>query len=229
MRFFPSRDSCEAGNALRARITAASKASVALGLLLTLGGPGTAAPPRTHQVTPPPKRAILQPAPDFRLQDADGKPQRLAQYRGRPVTLFFFCGCEWCARCAKMWGQFQRSGVLQSAASSPRSVSGASADPATLIVFSGDGAAARAFALAQGMDLAQTVLLPDTTMQVTQTLYNAEPCPRVFVVDPQGLLRYTNDHPDDAARKDSEAIIVSRALDALRSHRPVQPVRTPKQ
>lgn len=201
-----------------------SKTWITVVLLLSFGVMATAAPPA-------PKAAKLSLAPDFHLRDADGKPQRLTQYRGRPVALFFFCGCEWCARCAKMWGQFQRSGVLKAKilpAGRAANASASPANPTTLIVFSGDGAAAHAFAQQQGMDLTQTVLLPDISMQVTQTLYHAEPCPRVFVVDPQGFVRYTNDHPDDAARKSSEVVIVSRALDAVRSRPLVQPIRKPK-
>jgi len=162
-------------------------------------------------------RLPLQAAAPFMLTDADGNKCSLADYRGTPVALFFFCGCAWCTRCARDWGQFQRGGVLTNNTSLHSGSGPRSARPVTLVVFSGDAAAARDFALSSGLDSGQTVLLPDTAMHVTLDLYHAEPCPRVFVLDPKGRVRYTNDHKDDAARKASEMVIASRALDALRA------------
>ena len=90
------------------------------------------------------------------------------------------------------------------------------ATPQTLIVFSGDVETARAFAAAVGLDSKQTVLLPDPDMQVTRA-YQAVPCPRVFVLDALGRVRYTNAHADDAPQKAPALAIVSRAFDALRA------------
>lgn len=149
-------------------------------------------------------------APAFALPDGDGHHRSLAEFRGRPVTLFFFCGCPWCARCAETWGKFQGGGVLPAGSKD-------TATPITLVVFSGDAAAARAFATQVGLDLSQTVLLPDPTMRVTQGLYHAEPCPRLFVLDAQGRVRYTNNHKDDAPRSAPALALCSRALDALRT------------
>lgn len=149
-------------------------------------------------------------APAFTLSDGDDHHRSLAEFRGRPVALFFFCGCPWCARCAETWGKFQHGGVLSAGSTT-------STAPITLVVFSGDAAAARAFATQAGMDLSQTVLLPDPTMRVTLDLYHAEPCPRVFVLDSKGLVRYTNNHKDDAPRTASALALCSRALDALRT------------
>lgn len=151
-----------------------------------------------------------QPALGFTLADIDGHKRALRDFRGRQVALFFFCGCSWCRSLAQTWGQFQRGGALQTRAAPPTSA------PVTLVVFSGDAASARAFAADTELDLAQTVLLPDPTMAVTQTLYHADPCPRTFVLDRKCLLRYTNNHADDTARKSSEVVIASRMLDALR-------------
>ena len=112
-----------------------------------------------------------------------------------------------------MWGRFQRSGSLRPQTALPT----VAPLPATLVVFSGNAAAARAFAAETGLDPAQTVLLPDPTMRVTTDLYHADPCPRLFVLDGRGVLRYTNNHKDDAAREVPEMVIASRALDALRA------------
>jgi peroxiredoxin len=154
------------------------------------------------------KPAPAKLAPAFTLQDADGKSRSLAEFRGRPVTLFFYCGCEWCQRCASLWAQFQRGGALPTGA--------AGKDPVTLVVYSGDAVGVRQFATETGLSADQTVLLTDPQMDVTLMKYDAEPCPRVFVVDPGGRIVYTNDHSDDAPRKAPEMVIASRALDALR-------------
>ena len=161
-------------------------------------------------VTKEQRRSPLLPAKAFSLKDTNGHLCSLSDYHGRPIALFFFCGCPWCHHCARLWGKFQRSGVL---AASDKSLS--HSQPLTLVVFSGDSASAHAFVQQTGLDQAQTVLLPDPEMHVT-TLYDANPCPRVFVVNPQGQVQYTNDHKDDAAQVASEVVIVSRALDALR-------------
>lgn len=175
-----------------------------------------------------------QSTPDFRLLGTDGKSHTLRQYQGRSVALFFFCGCPWCHRCATLWGQFQRSGALSSPKmrSLSRSEQGfsiplSSSHPLissdlpslTLIVFSGDSASARAFAEQTGLDPKQTVLLPDPDMHVT-TLYKVDPCPRVFTLNPQGGVSYTNNHKDDAPQEAPELVMASRALDALRKAAP---------
>ena len=51
-----------------------------------------------------------------------------------------------------------------------------------------------------GLDLAQTVLSPIRT-PTWSTPDHADPCPRVFVIDGGGILRYTNNGKDDAPRK----------------------------
>ena len=178
---------------------------------------------RTAVKTPPKAAAKGSPnrpakslpmAAAFTMPDADGKSRSLAGYHGHPVTMFFYCGCEWCHRCATDWGQFQRGGAL------PKDTDGTT--PATLIVYSGDASAAKQFSNETGLSAADTVLLPDPKLDVTISKYDAEPCPRVFVVNRDGRIVYTNNHKDDAARSAPEMVIVSRALDALR--KTAQPV-----
>jgi len=147
---------------------------------------------------------------DFTLPDESGTPRRLADFRGRAVTLFFFCGCPWCQASAETWGNFQRGGVL------PSSAGAKTTRPMTLVVFSGDASAARVFEAQTGLDPAQTLLLPDPELRVT-TAFQADLCPRVFVLDRQGKAVYTNDHKDDAPRQAPALAIASHALDALRT------------
>ena len=188
--------------------------AVAAGVLMTAGiieVHASAAP------VIPPKPVIGHVMPSFTLKDGSGKQQTLSQYQGRKIALFFFCGCPWCMKCAQQWGQFQRGGALAAPAT---------ASPLTIIIFTGDADAAHSFALQAGLDLKQTVVLPDLTMRVTTDLYHADPCPRVFVADAQGRLQYTKDHKYDAPRQALALAIASRALQALRAA--VIPVKSAK-
>ena len=143
-----------------------------------------------------------QPAPAFALADAQGKPFSLGATRGHATALFFFCGCPWCADVARAWGQAQRG------THSPVSTR-------TLVVFAGTGADAKAFAARNGLDLKQTTLLPDPDSHLTEGVYKLNSCPRAFVLDPAGLIRYTNDHTDDQPRLAPARTIVLRASLAL--------------
>jgi peroxiredoxin len=147
---------------------------------------------------------IAQP---FTLNDVQGRPQALADYRGRTCVLFFYCGCGWCHECARLWGQTQRSDALP-----PDS---AGRPPVTLVVYAGDAAATRAFAAAEGLSTEKNVLLPDPTLQVTRA-WKSVVCPRAFVMDPEGRIRYTNDHAADAPRRAPAAVIVNNVIGALR-------------
>jgi len=155
------------------------------------------------------KEASRPLAPHFTLTDTAGVKRSLSDYRGRPVAVFFYCGCEWCHKTATMWGQFQRGNALPSDA--------AGRLLPTVIVFSGDASSAVQFRDETGLDPNTSVLLPDPQMDVTLGMYDAEPCPRVFVIDPSGHIAYTNNHTDDAPRKAPAIAIVSQALDALRT------------
>jgi peroxiredoxin len=161
--------------------------------------------------------AVGQPAPAFTLTDDQGKPRQLVEFKGRRVALYFFCGCSWCLDVAKEWAVLQRAGALAEKGT-------ANGRPATLVVYSGlDAAAARQLAAAAGLDRTQTTLLPDPEETVAEPIYHAEPCPRVFVLDERGILRYTNNAEVDAPRKAPAAAIVARALDALRAAAPGAP------
>jgi peroxiredoxin len=148
------------------------------------------------------------PAPTFTLADAEGKTRALAEGKGRPIALFFFCGCSWCADMAKEWATLQQGHALTGTASM---------HPLTVIVYSGTAAEAKDLAKASGLDLGQTLLLCDPDLHVTQDLYHSEPCPRVFVLDGRGVVRYVNAGPDDKPREAPATVIAAKTLSALRA------------
>lgn len=143
-----------------------------------------------------------KPAPPFTLADVSGKKRGLASFKGRPLVLCFFCGCNACADVALQWAQLQRGKAL------PK-------DALTLIVYQGSAEEVKALARRSALDPTQTILLPDADRKVTDALYHADPCPRLLVIDPKGILRYANTNPDDKPQEAPAAIIVAKALDAL--------------
>lgn len=164
-----------------------------------------------------PAPSVGRPAPNFSAPDLTGKQRALTEFQGGPVALFFFCGCPWCTEVAREWGQLQRSGALLAPASvgKPTAAPGAPSEPTTLVVYTLDEKLTRETSASDGLDLPRTVLFSDESLRLSDR-FGAHPCPRVFVLDGAGVLRYTNTGPDDAPRKAPALVIVSRALDALR-------------
>jgi len=156
---------------------------------------------------------VGQPVPAISLMDTEGRPFGVRAVDGKPAVLFFFCGCDACRACATEWAQLQRSGALKL---SPSDKSSSRTEPATAIIYSGSSNELKSFSLSTNLYLQDTVLLPDPMMVATQQ-YKVDPCPRVFVIDGKGMLRYTNNHGDDQPQKAPTAAIIARTVDALRS------------
>ncbi len=149
-------------------------------------------------------------APPFSLKDTEGANFSLTENRGRPMVLFFFCGCKRCLETAKRWGEIQRSDVMKQMALRSASVPA----PLTVVLYQGTTEEAQTFASATNLDMRLTTLLPDKQMKVTLP-YHALPCPRVFALDRDHKVMYTNTHVDDAPQKGTAATILSRVLSAL--------------
>ena len=148
-------------------------------------------------------------APDFTLPDAHtGKARILREFARakRPVVLFFFCGCPACHAVATEWATLQHGNALP-------------ASTATVIVYStADRAEARARVAVSGLDKKRTAVLCDTEdLSITERLYHAEPCPRLFVVDPASKVVYANTGDDEKPQEAPSGLLVARAFSALQS------------
>ncbi len=140
-------------------------------------------------------------APAFQAKDLARKTASVKTLYKKPAVLFFFCGCEHCHEVARKWSQFGSSGALDAA------------KPLTWIVFADGPEGAKAFRAETG--LPETVrMFPDANMKVADQ-YKAQICPRAFVLDAKGTIRYTNDHADDQPQKAPADVIVSRTVESL--------------
>jgi len=146
---------------------------------------------------------------EFTGTDVSGRAWRPSDASGRAVALFFFCGCDACHRVARAWAGYQRAGVVAQAAKP------GSEPPITVAVFAGDSQAARLFA-AQTCLTGNVVLIADPGMKATE-LYQAQRCPRVFVINSRGAVRYTNNSADDAPQGHNEQRIAFKVLQSLRN------------
>lgn len=141
-------------------------------LLLALAAPAAAAP------------KVGEPAPDFAARDAAGVERSLAEFRGRTVVL------EWTNHQCPYVRKHYDSGNMQSLQKQ------ATADGVVWlsIVSSPPGAqghvtAAEADRLTQSRGAAPSAVLLDPEGKVGR-VYDARVTPHMFVIDPEGVLRY---------------------------------------
>src|ERR1051325_7419064 len=127
------------------------------------------------------------------------------QPKTAPSVTAFFCGCEPCHEAGKLWGRIQRSSELDSAGKGK-----------ITLVFQGSVEAAKGFIDEVGLEPGKTFIVPDP-QAVKARANHALPCPRMFVRDSNGRLRYTNSRKDDAPQTGSASLMVARAVEALRS------------
>lgn len=143
-------------------------------------------------------------APDFQGRELDSKKTwRPSDAAGRPVALYFFCGCDVCHACARQWEAVRERGVLDS-------VRPGASVPLTVVVMAGDSDSTRQFVQETHLVGKDLVLIPDKSLALTR-LYGAETCPRVFVIGVDGLVRYTNSATRDPV------MIVAQALSSIRA------------
>jgi peroxiredoxin len=126
-----------------------------------------------------PKVAIGRSAPDFCLFPAGGgRPVRLASFRGRPVTLGFFCGCGLCQGAAR------------------RLAPELAARRVPLLVIVENPRQLRPEAVARFGEVTgfHGPVLADPDGRVTRR-YLGLACPRLWIIDARGTAIYTNTDP----------------------------------
>ncbi len=143
---------------------------------------------------PPPQRRPAQPrpattgtedalplgsqAPDFKLADMDGRTRSLSEFRGNTTVLAFFCGCGRCAIMAQLLGNMEEL----IAGKKPQNVAVASIKPSLLPQW-------------QENTGFKAVFLPEVKKGPVVTQYRGEPCPRVYVIDPDLRIRHVTPTP----------------------------------
>jgi peroxiredoxin len=122
-----------------------------------------------------------QVAPDFTLKDAKGRSVSLHQFRGKRVLLNFYCGCSLCQSVAVRWQQMLKEKDLRPIA--------------VLAIASYKPEHDQEFRKETG---AKFPILFDTPNRDIATTYDSRICPRVWVLDEQGRILYTNPSPIEA-------------------------------
>jgi peroxiredoxin len=155
---------------------------------------------------------VGKPAPLFTMTDVENKTQALKEQRGKPVVVLFFCPCDYCKPVAKLYAEAQNGGALAKELKENQIT--APEHPQTLVVFAGETDLTREFGEVASFDKMQTALLADYKLR-TARLYDAIPCPRAFVLDAKGVLRYTNTEAGRHPHKVPATTIVSRLVSAV--------------
>lgn len=154
---------------------------------------------------------VGEPAPEFSLQDLDGEQYQLQGARGQVVVLnFWSMECPWAEKgdeaLAAMDVEWGRDALLWRIASNVN-------EPREQL---------RDVALERGLE----PVLRDPDHQVADR-YGAVTTPHVYVIDPDGVLRYKG-APNDATFKDPEPEnnYLERALNAASHGRSPNPPET---
>lgn len=172
------------------------------------------------------KAVVGEPAPDFTLTDSNGKAESLAQFKGKTVVL------EWNNPDCPFVGKHYKSGNMQK-----QQADATAAGVVWLTVNSSatgkqgdlDGAGANAYVAKVGAK--QTAYLLDPLGSAGHA-YGARTTPHMYVIDPQGILRYMGGI-DSIRSTDVEDIgkatqYVPQALSELKAGKPVSvPVSEP--
>lgn len=160
-----------------------------------------------------------QPAADFKLTDVTGKPQRLADHRGRFVVLEWFNqGCPFVQKhyesgnMQSLQRKFTERGVVWLAISSTNPKSSDYRDPV------------RAQGVMKDWRMAPSAFLLDEDGSVGRT-YGAKATPHMFVVDPKGTVIYAGAIDDTPTWRPEDVKTarnhVAAALDEAMAGKPV--------
>jgi peroxiredoxin len=171
------------------------------------------------QNTSPGAATIGQPAPDFTLQGADGKPHALADFKGKFVVL------EWTNPKCPFVHKFYDSDTMQTL----QKTETAKGVAWLRINSSAEGhegyqTPADLASYIEDHHVAATASLLDPTGQVGH-MYGARTTPHMFVIDPKGVLIYAggidNTPSPDPATIATAKNYVTTALDEAMAGKPV--------
>lgn len=168
-----------------------------------------------------PRAEVGEPAPDFTLKDLDGKEHTLSAHRGKTVVLEWFNpGCPFVQHAHGPGGSLETlakdataDGVVWYAINS--------GSPGK----QGHGREVNASAAAE-WSMGHPILL-DESGDVGRA-YGAVTTPHMYVIDPEGVLRYAGAIDNAPLGKASGAFVnhVTKALDELKAGKPVSTPRT---
>ena len=161
---------------------------------------------------------IGKAAPDFSLQDQNGKTVKLSDYKGKVVVLEWFNqGCPYVVR-------HYKAKTMTSTADKYKGQ-----DVVWLAINTTAGKTAednKTSAEAWGISYP---ILSDTTSSVAQA-YGAKTTPHMFVIDKEGKLVYNgaidDDSSEDGAKGDKATNHVAKALDEVLAGKPVSVTET---
>jgi peroxiredoxin len=138
-------------------------------------------------------------APDFTLADVEGKQHRLADYRGKKTVLAFFCGCQ---RCAMMASYMRDLEDRSQRKSDP---------PAHLTIWTMPAVLIPPWKEKSGHTGIFLLQVADSPIVKK---YAGHPCPRVYVLDPEGRILYRSPDPNHFADGREAVGELAQALDS---------------
>jgi peroxiredoxin len=152
------------------------------------------------------KAKVGQPAPDFSLQDQDGKTVKLSDHKGKVVVLEWFNqSCPYVVR------HYEKTDTMNKTAQKYGDVVWLRINTTK----GKDAAANKASAEQWGI---QTPILSDTSTAVAKA-YGAKTTPQMYIIDKEGILRYNgaidDDSSADGSKGDQAVNYVAKALDEI--------------
>lgn len=161
---------------------------------------------------------VGEPAPDFTLTDQAGNEVKLSQFKGKPVVL------EWteksCPYVVRHYTAKTMPGVIKQA--------GGTDSVVWLAIDSSHFAKAEEVAEWKKEQGFEYPVLLDAEGKVG-AMYNAKNTPHMFVVDKEGVLRYSgaiDDNPRGSKKPEEITNYVSEALKSLKEGKPVENAET---
>lgn len=161
---------------------------------------------------------VGEQAPDFSLQDQNGKTHKLSDYRGKIVVLEMFNqGCPYVVR-------HHKAKTMTSTANKYKDQ-----DVVWLAINPTGGKTAEDNkTTAESWDIDYPILTDDTTNVAQQ--YGAKTTPQMYIIDKEGKLVYNgaidNDPSADGTKGDKATNYVAKALDEVLAGKPVSTPET---